>query len=256
MNRLFLLGVALLALHAQAQNTQLNPPAQRISDAAISADQQAYEALQGRIKGLNDRGRPVKDYFLSKAQCWLDVSFHEYSRNDRSPFTQEALTESEKLIKGMEANVSPLPFFAGSTFSSINKGRVLGAEVSACSFVQAQDWLAGTEHLHADWQLVEDYPLSPALLAMSRVWQSPDRRERLIAAKGAPADAVIHAIEQLLSLGQRLGRDLVPSEKLPPRIHHITLVQLAPPPKLQLQLLATITTFDAATRMQSKRDRQ
>ncbi len=29
-----------------------------------------------------------------------------------------------------EGNVSPLPFFAGSTFSSINKGRVLGAEVT------------------------------------------------------------------------------------------------------------------------------
>ncbi|WP_238550709.1 TonB-dependent receptor [Blastomonas sp. AAP53] len=28
-----------------------------------------------------------------------------------------------------EGNVSPLPFFAGSTFSSINKGRVLGAEL-------------------------------------------------------------------------------------------------------------------------------
>jgi Ca2+-transporting ATPase len=44
--------------------------------------------------------------------------------------------------------------------------------------------LAQTEHLHADWTLVEDYPLSAELLAMSRVWQSPDRRERLIAAKG------------------------------------------------------------------------
>ncbi|MCO5976052.1 cation-translocating P-type ATPase [Ideonella oryzae] len=50
--------------------------------------------------------------------------------------------------------------------------------------------LAQTEHLHADWTLVEDYPLSAELLAMSRVWQSPDRRERLIAAKGAP-EAVI-----------------------------------------------------------------
>jgi iron complex outermembrane receptor protein len=29
-----------------------------------------------------------------------------------------------------EGNVSPLPFFAGSTFSSINKGRVLGAEAT------------------------------------------------------------------------------------------------------------------------------
>ncbi|HJW10470.1 MAG TPA: HAD-IC family P-type ATPase, partial [Albitalea sp.] len=49
-----------------------------------------------------------------------------------------------------------------------------------------QRLLADTEHLHADWTLVDDYPLSSAMLAMSRVWQSPDRRERMIAAKGAP----------------------------------------------------------------------
>ena len=49
-----------------------------------------------------------------------------------------------------------------------------------------QRLLANTEHLHADWTLVEDYPLSRELLAMSRVWQSPDLQARLIAAKGAP----------------------------------------------------------------------
>ncbi len=49
-----------------------------------------------------------------------------------------------------------------------------------------QQLLAETEHLHADWTLVNDYPLSREMLAMSRVWQSPDRRERMIAAKGAP----------------------------------------------------------------------
>jgi OmpA-OmpF porin, OOP family len=103
------LALAFAAPAAWAQATQLNPQAQRISDQAISADQQAYESLQGRIKGLNDRGRPVRDYHLSKAQCWLDVSFHEYTRNDRSAFPQEAMTESEKLIVGMEGNVSPLP---------------------------------------------------------------------------------------------------------------------------------------------------
>lgn len=53
-----------------------------------------------------------------------------------------------------------------------------------------QQLLAGTEHLHAEWTLVDDYPLSPEMLAMSRVWQSPDRRDRLIAAKGAP-EAII-----------------------------------------------------------------
>ena len=46
--------------------------------------------------------------------------------------------------------------------------------------------LANTEHLHDDWTLVDDYALSPEMLAMTRVWQSPDKSERLIAAKGAP----------------------------------------------------------------------
>ena len=75
------LVLASTALCAQ-QGTQLTPPKDRISDAAIQADHQSYEALQGRIKALNDRGRPLRDYHLSKAQCWLDVSLHEYTRND------------------------------------------------------------------------------------------------------------------------------------------------------------------------------
>jgi outer membrane protein OmpA-like peptidoglycan-associated protein len=103
------LAAAAAAGTAHAQATQLTPPALRITDAAIQADQRAYEALQGRIKGLNDRGRPVRDYHLSKAQCWLDVSFHEYTRNDRSAFPQEAMTESEKLIVAMERDAKPLP---------------------------------------------------------------------------------------------------------------------------------------------------
>jgi len=102
------LAATAVCLEARAQTT-LTPAPARISDTAIQADHRAYEALQGRIKGLNDRGRPVRDYHLSKAQCWLDVSFHEYTRNDRSAFPQEALTESEKLVQAMEAGTSPLP---------------------------------------------------------------------------------------------------------------------------------------------------
>lgn len=101
-----LLGVAMLGAGAQ---TQLTPPAERISDRAIQADHRAYEALQGRIQALNDAGRPVRDYHLSKAQCWLDVSLHEYTRNDRSAFPQEALAQSEQLIALMEKAASPRP---------------------------------------------------------------------------------------------------------------------------------------------------
>lgn len=46
--------------------------------------------------------------------------------------------------------------------------------------------LSDTEHLHDNWTLVQEYPLSQKLLAMSRVWKSPDSRHFVIAAKGAP----------------------------------------------------------------------
>ena len=55
------------------------------------------------------------------------------------------------------------------------------------AFVEmGQRTLAGTEHLHRDWQLVREYPLSESLLALSHVWRSPDGGRFVIAAKGAP----------------------------------------------------------------------
>jgi P-type Ca2+ transporter type 2C len=60
--------------------------------------------------------------------------------------------------------------------------------------------LAGTEHLHSDWKLLREYPLSPQLLAMSHVWQSADGKQYEIAAKGAPeaiADLCHFTPEQL-----------------------------------------------------------
>jgi Ca2+-transporting ATPase len=47
-----------------------------------------------------------------------------------------------------------------------------------------------TEHLHSDWVLMREYPLSRELLALSRVWKSPDGADYIIAAKGAP-EAII-----------------------------------------------------------------
>jgi Ca2+-transporting ATPase len=53
-----------------------------------------------------------------------------------------------------------------------------------------QRFLAGTEHLHRDWQLVQTYALSPALRAMSHVWASSSGGVHTVAAKGAP-EAVV-----------------------------------------------------------------
>lgn len=46
--------------------------------------------------------------------------------------------------------------------------------------------LAKTEHIHKDWELAQEYPISQNLLAMSNVWRSPDGTEYIIATKGAP----------------------------------------------------------------------
>jgi Ca2+-transporting ATPase len=48
-----------------------------------------------------------------------------------------------------------------------------------------RDYLAKTEHLHEDWRLLYEYPLSGELLAMSCVWES-QAGELTVAAKGAP----------------------------------------------------------------------
>jgi P-type Ca2+ transporter type 2C len=53
----------------------------------------------------------------------------------------------------------------------------------------ARATLAGTEHIHGDWRLVQEYELSPNFLAMSQAWRAEDG-SHVVAAKGAP-EAVI-----------------------------------------------------------------
>jgi Ca2+-transporting ATPase len=65
------------------------------------------------------------------------------------------------------------------------------------------DDLAGTEHIHEDYTLVQEYPLSPDLLAMSNVWQTSQGRGYVVAAKGAP-----EAIADLCHLSAEQRREM------------------------------------------------
>lgn len=49
-----------------------------------------------------------------------------------------------------------------------------------------EHFLAQTAHLHRDWSLIRQYPLSPKLLALSHVWKSPAGDDYVVAVKGAP----------------------------------------------------------------------
>jgi Ca2+-transporting ATPase len=101
--------------------------------------------------------------------------------------------------------------------------------------------LAGTEHLHADWQIEREYPLSPELLSMSHVFRSPDQRSWLVAAKGAPeaivelchlppaeAQAMLGAARAMAAEGLRVlgvARALYAGD-LPPQQHDFDFVPL------------------------------
>ncbi|MCW3996001.1 MAG: cation-translocating P-type ATPase [Candidatus Bathyarchaeota archaeon] len=61
-------------------------------------------------------------------------------------------------------------------------------EKAITNFVEGE--FVQTEHIHGDWQLIQEYQLSPKLLAMSNVWGSPNGKDYIIAAKGAP-EAII-----------------------------------------------------------------
>ncbi len=102
LSALLLAGCATSA--GQQSNSSTTPAVkQSITDKAIDSDYANYEAQQGRIKSLNDTGRHrVASYSLAKAQCWLDVSLHEYTRNDRSNFPRLAFEESFKITDYLE----------------------------------------------------------------------------------------------------------------------------------------------------------
>ncbi len=98
------------------------------------------------------------------------------------------------------------------------------------------DYLAQTEHLHTDWQMHYEYPLSNHLLAMSCVWESPTG-DLILAAKGAPeaiADLchftptqqvqLAQAIHRMAMAGLRVlgiakGRMIGPVPKTHPQVH-------------------------------------
>jgi len=83
--------------------------------------------------------------------------------------------------------------------------------------VVGEQFLKNTEHLHNDWEMIKEYPLSKELLAMSRVFNNMETKTRTIAAKGAPEaifdlchlsqeriSALALAIETMASSGLRV----------------------------------------------------
>lgn len=107
--------------------------------------------------------------------------------------TLNSMTVSRIFAKGHFFDVSghgkrPLP----EIFHEMVEFSILGSQRDPFDPMEkaikqfGERFLARTEHIHHDWTLVHEYPLSRELLALSHVWRSPDGVDYIIAAKGAP----------------------------------------------------------------------
>ena len=91
---------------AQAADVALNPQEQRITDQAVQTDLKSLQALQDRIARINAGGMAADNYYLVKAQSWLDFATHEYHENDRSQVIEQALGQSSWLVTQLEGGIS------------------------------------------------------------------------------------------------------------------------------------------------------
>lgn len=135
--------------------------------------------------------------------------------------TLNRMTVSQFIVDGQTftRDDQPLP----EAFHAIAEFAVLASPIDPFdpmdkAFAElGERYLVGTPHVHADWTLVREYPLSDTLLALSNVWRSPTREHYVIAAKGAPeaiadlchftADevtALTADVERATSSGQRV----------------------------------------------------
>lgn len=119
-----------------------------LTDGDIYRDHESYLAQQGRIKALNDtESHRVASYGLAKAQCWLDVSLHEYTRNDRSNFPRLAFEESFKITDYFEK---------GGTVASGNNPANASPLINDAAKLRPDLWDAATKlKAHAGWRCAE-----------------------------------------------------------------------------------------------------
>ena len=104
--------------------------------------------------------------------------------------TMNQMTVRELIVEGEVYRIGdgPLP----ERFHEIAEFSILASPIDpfdpmdTAFKVLGEHYLTDTEHLHSDWELVREYPLSERLLALSHVWRSPNGDRYVIAAKGAP----------------------------------------------------------------------
>lgn len=105
--------------------------------------------------------------------------------------TQNKMTVS-RLYNGKEFHVADQHHAFHEEFHKIIEYGILSSQTNPFDPMEkaiirlGHTYLQDTEHIHTNWQMVKEYPLSKDLLAMSRVFTDPGSERLTIAAKGAP----------------------------------------------------------------------
>ncbi|MBU6494351.1 MAG: cation-transporting P-type ATPase [Burkholderiales bacterium] len=155
--------------------------------------------------------------------------------------TQNRMAVRVLFAQGQEQVVDDTLPELGEAYHELLEYLVLASEIEPFdpmerAFQRAgQRYLGGTEHLHGDWALVQEYALSPALPAMSHGWHAPDLSHYPVACKGAPeaicdlchldeaqTAALLERSAQMASRGLRVlgvARALHPGSEWPARQH-------------------------------------
>lgn len=106
--------------------------------------------------------------------------------------TAESLYSNGKFIDLSDAKITSLP----EDFHEVLEFGILASrqdpfDPMELAFISAGvKYLRGTEHLHYDWNLEKEYPISPAQLSISHAWKPKLGGGFVIGAKGAP-EAII-----------------------------------------------------------------
>ena len=105
--------------------------------------------------------------------------------------TQNKMTVS-RLYNGKEFHITDQHHAFREEFHKIIEYGILSSQANPFDPMEkaiinlGNTYLQDTEHIHTNWQMVKEYPLSKDLLAMSRVFTDPGSERLTIAAKGAP----------------------------------------------------------------------
>lgn len=101
-----------------AQHTAITP---LVRARSADVNHSLYQVQRDELQDLIDTGTySSQSYALSKSRCWLDASFHEYTRNDRSNFAQDAYTESKRITQYLAKQpVSEAPFAVNGSLTIV-----------------------------------------------------------------------------------------------------------------------------------------